>query len=158
MDLFTNSLYANSSYAKTISHWLGFSLLKILNKFPSLLFTTSISAKFYNSLDPILFHSILQKWPKDLVSPYEVMVLSKPWNLTTFFKNKKTTSIASLIIFPVMKCTIFKNQYTKTITESCFLCVLGIPKKNSMLTSSQDLSGTNNGVDKLVFWLLPFTS
>lgn len=83
------------------------------------------------------------------------MVLGNPWSLTTSLKNKIANLVASLLLLHVMKCVIFK---TTTITESCVLYVLGSPKTKSMLTSSQGLSGVDNGVYNPVLWLLPLAS
>jgi len=150
--LLGESLYANSAYGKTWSHWLWCSNTKLLNKSPKFLFTTSIYPSIWgwyvelkDKFVPNFFHRVLKKWPKNLVSWYETIILGKSWSLTTSLKNRFAMWVASLVSWYGMKFSILENLSTTTKIESHPLCILGIPNTKSILTASHGLSGTGNG-------------
>ena len=162
MLLFGESLYGNLACASAWSHCFGWSLTKFLSTFPKLLLVTSIYPSIFGwyvelnpKFVPIFFHNVLQKFPTNVVSLSEIMLLGNPCNLTTSLKNWLETCVASLVFKKGMKCAIFENMSTITRIESWPIWVLGNPKTKSILTASQGLLGMGNGWYNPTFWLHP---
>ena len=93
--LLTKLLYENFSYHKIISHPFGLSPTKHLKKFPKLRFTTSIYPSVCGWCDKLnfksvfnFFHNVCEKYPTNLVSQSETILLRRPCSLTTSLKNK----------------------------------------------------------------------
>jgi hypothetical protein len=76
------------------------------------------------------------------------MLRGIPCNLTISLKNKVAMWEASSLLLQGMKCAIFENLSTTIKIESLPLFVLGKPKTNSMLMSSQGTLGMDNGMYK----------
>ena len=134
------------------SHWLWCSATKLLNKSPKILFMTSVYPSIWgwyvelkDKLVPSFFHKVLQKFPMNLVSRSDTILLGKPWSLTTSLKNKFAIWVASLVFWHGMKCIIFENMSTTTNIESYPLYVIGRTNMKSMLTASHGVSGMGNG-------------
>ena len=88
-------LYANSTYGKIISQSFGLSPTKHLSKFPKLRFTTSVCPSVCGWCDELnfksvfnFFHNVHQKYPTNLVSRSDTILLGRPCSLTTSLKNK----------------------------------------------------------------------
>ena len=119
--LLIESLYANFSYGKIISHSFFLSPTKHLNKFPKLLLKTSIYLSICRWCDVIkfkyvlnFFHDVCQKYPIDLVSWYETILFCRPCSLTTSLKNYFSTWTTSLVFLQGIKCSIFDKFSTTT--------------------------------------------
>ena len=80
--------------------------------------------------------------------------LGTPCNCTISLKYTSATWEESTVLLQGIKCDIFENQSTTTITESLPLCVLGSPITKSKLTYSQGAFGTGKRVYNPAFWLL----
>lgn len=76
---------------------------------------------------PNFFHSVIQKWLRNLVSQSEVTDLGTPCRWTISLKKMWATFEASAIFQQGMKCASFENWSTTTKTESTSRSVWGRP-------------------------------
>ena len=129
--LLGESLYANFACGSAWSYYFGCSLTKLLIMFPKLLFVTLACPSIYGwyvelklKFIPIFFHKVVQKFPTNLVSLSEIILLGIRCNLTTSLKNKLATCVTSLVLKQGIKWAIFKYISTTTKIQSWPLWVV----------------------------------
>ena len=134
-----------------------------LNRFPKLLFTTSVWPSIWGSdaelnckLLSNFFHETLQKWLKNLVYLSLVMVFAISCNRTTSLKNKCATWLASFVLLEGMKWASLEKQCTTTNKESWPLWVCGSLKTKSMEILVHGSFGTGQDIQRHVFYCPPF--
>ena len=98
------------------------------------------------SLVPSLAHKVFQKWLRNLASLSDTMILGKPWSLTTYLKKSFEMWETSSTLWQGIKCVILLNLSTTTKIKSTPLWVLGSPRTNSILMSTQGADGMGKGV------------
>lgn len=113
---FTILFYANSAWGRTISQFPTLSPTKHLKKLPKIFFATSIYPSvcgwyFELKFTPffIFFHSVLQKYPINLVSLSKTILFYNLCNLIISSKNKLATCTTSLFFLQGIKYVILEN-------------------------------------------------
>ena len=160
--MFLMLLKENSTYAKVVSHCLGWLLLIHRMRLPSVRFMTYVCPSVCGCLVVLnlssvenFFHNVLQNWLRNLISLSKVIDLGTLYNLTISQKKRLAMYTASDVFLQAKKCAILLYLSTTTKTESKPFWVFGSPKTKSMVRFSQMILGMGSGVYNPVFWLCP---